>query len=82
MNIYVVTTPYMNSNFFGTYSTVKRARLALEKFFADDDNIVSFEDVGDYYYQFTTKKGEQFGAEIMWDVLDDEFKEGLIKEDN
>lgn len=82
MNIYVVTTPYLNNNFFGTYSTIKRARIAFEDFVANDENIISFEDVGNYRYIFTTKAGEQFGAEILWDVIDAEFEEGLIKEDN
>lgn len=81
MVIYVITTPYLNKNFFGAYSSVKRARMALEYFFAEDDNIVSFEDLGDYCYHFITKKGEIFGAEIMWDVLDSEFEDDIIKED-
>ena len=82
MTVYVITTPYLNNNFFGVYSSVKRARIALEDFLASDENIVSFEDLGDYCYQFTTKAGEQFGAEILWDLVDAEFEEGIVKEDN
>lgn len=81
MNVFVVVTHYMNSGFFGTYSTVKRARLAFEQFLADDENIVSFEDVDDYCYHFTTVNGEEFSAEILWDVIDVEFIEGIVKED-
>lgn len=81
MTVYVITTPYLNSNFFGVYSTIKRARIALEDFLASDENIVSVEDLGDYCYQFTTKAGEQFGAEIFWDVLDFEFEKEIVKED-
>ncbi len=81
MNIFVVTSNYFDNWFFGTYSTVKRARIAFEHFLAMDDNIVSFEDIDDYSYQFTTKNGATFDAEIFWDYLDDEFEEGIVKED-
>lgn len=80
MTIYVVITPYLNNNFFGTYSTIKRARIALEDFLANDENIISFEDVGNYCYTFTTKAGEQFGAEILWDLVDTEFIEGIVND--
>ena len=81
MTIYVVTTNYFNSGVFGTYSSIKRARIAFEDFLANDEDIVAFEDVGGYSYQFTTKIGETFGAEINFDVLDVEFVEGVCKED-
>ena len=81
MNVYVITTPYLNNNFFGTYSTIKRTRIALENFLASDENVVGFEDLGDYCYQVTTKDGAVFGAEILWDVVDAEFIEGIVKED-
>ena len=68
MNVFVVTSNYFDSGYFGIYSTLKRARIA-------------FEDLGDYCYQFTTKIGETFGAEICWDYLDEEFEEGICKED-
>lgn len=69
------------NGFFGIYTTVKRARIALEQFLADDDNIIAFEDVGNYSYTFTTRDGSQFGAEIVWSEVDEEFNEELIKED-
>ena len=78
MTVYV---PYLNNNFFGVYSSIKRARIALEAFLASDENIVSVEDLGNYCYQFTTKEGEQFGAEILWGLMDAEFEEGICKED-
>lgn len=81
MTIYVVSTTYFNSGVFGTYSSVKRARIAFEHFLAEDENIVAFEDLGNYCYQFTTKSGETFGAEIDFDILDAEFEEGICKED-
>ena len=81
MSIYIVTTNYFNNGVFGTYSSVKRARIAFEDFLADDENIVAFEDLDGYSYQFTTKSGATFGAEIISDVLDSEFIEGDCKED-
>ena len=81
MTIYIVSTTYFNSGVFGTYSSIKRARIAFEHFLAEDENIVAFEDLGDYCYQFTTKSGEIFGAEIDFDILDAEFEEGICKED-
>lgn len=81
MSIYIVTTNYFNNGVFGTYSSVKRARIAFEHFLAEDENIVAFEDLGGYSYQFTTKSGVTFGAEIDFDVLDAEFVEGICKED-
>lgn len=80
MAIYVVFSDYFHSGVFGTYSSVKRARIAFEHFLAEDENIVAFEDTGDYGYLFTTRKGEQFGAAIDFDVLDAEFVEGICKE--
>lgn len=81
MGVYIVTTNYFMNGFFGIYTTIKRARLAFEQFLAEDENIVAFEDAGNYSYSFTTRSGAQFGAEIMWSDIDEEFKEGLIKED-
>lgn len=81
MGVYIVTTNYFMTGFFGIYTTVKRARLAFEQFLAEDENIVAFEDAGDYSYTFTTRSGAQFGAEIMWDEVDEEFKYGIVKED-
>ena len=81
MSVYIVTTNYFMSGFFGVYTTVKRARIALEQFLADDDDVIAFEDVDNYSYTFITRDGAQFGAEIMWSDIDEEFKEGLIKED-
>lgn len=82
MTVYVIITPYMNNNFFGVYSSIKRARAAFEDYLANDYNIVSVENLDGYCYQFTTKAGEQFDAEIFWDVLDFEFEKGIVKEDN
>lgn len=81
MVIYVISSNHFFSRVFGTYSSIKRARIAFEQFLAEDENIVAFEDLGDYSYQFTTKIGETFGAEINFDILDAEFVEGICKED-
>ena len=81
MNVFVIVTPYLKTGFFGTYSTMKRARIVLEDFLSSDENITNFEDCGDYRYHFMTKSGEQFYAEILWDVIDAEFIEGVIKDE-
>ena len=81
MAIYVVFSNYFNSGVFGTYSSVKWARIAFEHFLAEDEDIVAFEDLGNYSYQFTNAIGETFNAEIDFDVLDAEFVEGVCKED-
>lgn len=81
MDLYIVISNYFLSGVFGTYSSVKRARIAFEDFLANDEDIVAFEDIGDYSYQFTTKTGKTFRAEIDSDVLDVEFIEGICKED-
>lgn len=81
MDVYIVTTNYFMTGVFGIYTTVKRARLAFEQFIAEDENIVAFEDAGDYIYSFTTRSGKQFSAEITWSEIDEEFNQGLIKED-
>ena len=81
MVIHIVISNYFESGVFGIYSSIKRARIAFEDFAANDENIVAFEDINDYSYQFTTKNGETFGAEIDFDILDAEFVEGICKED-
>ena len=80
MAIYVVCTDYFSSGVFGTYSSVKRARIAFEHFLAEEEDILAFEDLGNYSYQFTIKNGKTFNAEINFDVLDAEFEEGICKE--
>ena len=75
MGVYIVTTNYFMNGFFGIYTTVKRARIALEQYFADDDDIITFENVDNYAYTFIARNGAQFGAEIMWSDIDEEFKE-------
>lgn len=74
MGVYIVTTNYFMTGFFGVYTTLIRARLAFEQFIAEDENIVAFEDAGDYSYTFTTRCGAQFGAEIYWHKIDEEFE--------
>lgn len=81
MVIYVVVSNYFNSGLFGSYSTMKRARKVIETFLTEDENVESIEELDDYVYKFTTKKGETFSMEILWDVVDAEYEEGLIKED-
>ena len=81
MAIFIVATNYFDSGVFGVYSSVKRARLAFETFIIEDANIVAFSAKDDYWYEFTSVKGETFYAEIQYDILDSEFENELIKED-
>ena len=48
MIIYTVTTPYFDGNLFGTYSSLKRARMAIEHFFEEDNNIDTWKDTDEY----------------------------------
>lgn len=80
MVLYTVITNY-GDGFFGSYSSISRARKAIEYFLGEAADIVSFEDNGDYSYQYTTDKGETFRVEICYDVLDYEFVEGTCEED-
>jgi hypothetical protein len=59
---------------------MKRAQLAMEYFLKEDENIVAMIKTDAYEWQFTTVEGEQFGVEIVYDELDFEFVEGMIKE--
>ena len=81
MIIYIIHSNYFPSGDFGTYSSVKRARIAFENFLANEGGIVSFEDVDGYSYKFTTITGETFDAEISFDTLDFEFIKGICEED-
>ena len=80
MVIYTVTTPYFNGNLFGTYSTMKRARQAIEHFLEEDENVALWADNDEYHYQFETADGTIYGIEILTSPLDEEFVEGLIEE--
>lgn len=82
MSIFVVISDYFTNYYFGAYSTIKRARIALEDFLATEEDIVAFEDLGDYRYQFTTACDETFKVEIFSNVIDEEFEVGICKEDN
>ena len=80
MTMYIITCNYFHNGIFGIYSSLKRARMAFLKFIEDDDDVVSFEDTDFYSYQFTTKNGETYGAEIYFDIVDYDFEEGIVKE--
>ena len=81
MTIYTIISNYFDDGLFGSYTSILRARKAIEYYFKEASDIVSFEDIGDYVYQFTTDKGETFSAAILSDMLDWEFVRGEIKED-
>lgn len=80
MTIYTIISNYYGKGLFGSYTSILRARKALEFYLAESEDIVFIEDNNDYTYQFTTRAGETFSAEIISDTLDWEFVEGVIKE--
>lgn len=73
MPVYVILSNYFDNGCFGIYSTIQRARVVLEDYFAKNDDIVAFTSIDGYRYQFTTKDDATFGVEIFWDVIDAEF---------
>ena len=81
MTVYVITSKYFEDSFFGIYFTIKRARKALERFFFEEDEITSFEDIGDYCYQFTTMYEGTFTAQICADVIDAEYTAHIVQGD-
>lgn len=81
MTIYTVLSNYFDDGLFGSYTSIMRARKAIEYYLKEAGDIVSFEDIGNYTYQFITDKDETFSATILSDVLDWEFEKGEIKED-
>jgi len=80
MTIFTVVTTF-GDGLFGSYSSLLRARKAIEYFLNEAVDVVSFEDTGDYSYQYTTDNGETFSLSILMDTLDWEFETGEIKED-
>lgn len=80
MNIFVIISNFFDTGLFGAYTTMKRARMAIEHYFNEEPNIVSFEDIGDYTYEIHTRDGATFCVEIVSDYLDYEFARGELKE--
>lgn len=81
MNIYVVVSNFFDTGLFGSYTTLKRARMAIEHYFHEEPNVASFEDIGDYTYEIHTQDDATFYVEIASDYLDYEFVRGELKED-
>lgn len=81
MTIYTVISPYYGNGLFGSYTSILKARKALEYYLSESDDIVSVTDNNDYTYRFTTRAGETFSAYIFSDTLDWEFENNVIKED-
>lgn len=81
MTIYTVLSNFFENGLFGSYTSILRARKAIEYYLKEATNILSFEDIGNYTYQFTTEKNEIYSVIILADTLDWEFENGEIKED-
>lgn len=80
MTIFTVVTTF-GDGLFGSYSSLLRARKAVEYFLNEAIDVISFKDTGDYSYQYTTDNGETYSLSILTDTLDWEFETGEIKED-
>ena len=80
MTIFTVISNYYGEGLFGSYTSIKRARKALEFYLSESDDIIAVIDNNDYTYQITTRAGEKFFVKIISDSLDWEFEEGIIKE--
>lgn len=81
MQLYIIASNYTRTGYFGAYSTMKRARKALEHYLTEASEITHFEEISDYTYQFTTNEDETYSAEIMCDILDWEFEKGEIEDE-
>ena len=81
MNVFVIISNFFDTGLFGAYTTIKRARMAIEHYFHEEPNVISFEDIGDYTYEIRTQDGDTFYVEIASDLLDYEFVSGELKED-
>ena len=79
MTIYTAVTTF-GDGLFGSYSSVLRARKAIEHYLNEATNVVSFKDDGNYAYQYTTNEGEIFSITILTDTLDWEYNIGEIDE--
>ena len=78
MTLYIVHCSFMNNNYFGTYSSLRRARIAFEHFCQECSEIIGYTDNRDYTYEIETINGETFGASIETDILDYEFSDATI----
>lgn len=81
MTIYTAVTNY-GDGLFGSYTSLPRARKAIEFFFNEATDIVSFEDTGNYSYSYTTENGGTYSVTILIDTLDWEYITGEIEEDS
>ncbi len=81
MTIYTAVTTFDNG-LFGSYTSILRARKAIEYYLKEAEDIISFEDIGNYTYQFTTDKGEVYSITILTDTLDWEYDVGELDENN
>lgn len=76
MIIYIATSS--DFGHFGCYSSILRARKAIEYWLSKATDVASFEDIGNYTYQYHTTKGEDFSITISHDIVDIEFENGEI----
>lgn len=81
MVIFIILSDYFDTGVFGSYSTMKRARMAIENFFEEEEDIVSYADFGAYSYRITTASGKKHIVSIDYDEVDYEFRSGRLKDE-
>ena len=82
MNIFVISSNFFDTGVFGVYSSIKRARMAIEHYCKEEPNIANFWDTDSYTYEIITKNDEIFYIEITSDLLDYEFVRGELDEND
>lgn len=69
MNVFIILCDFFANNYFGTFSSLSRARTAFECFLITNDAVVTFKDNGNYGYTFYTKDGA-YTADIYCDIVE------------
>ena len=72
--VWVVFANFLDGSdsFYGVYTSLPRARHAIEKRLRTDPHITYWTDIGDYSYEFKTDTSERSYATIKWTLLDED----------
>ena len=74
MMVFVVSTNFLDGSdsVYGVYSSLPKARHAIEEHLLANPHITHWVDSGNYLYYFKTDLGEQYYANIEYANLDEE----------
>ena len=72
MTIYVVLTNYIHCDgeYFGAFSSIQKARKAIENFIREEEDIHHYTYSDNYEYHVFTANDEEYYFEISFDFLD------------